>query len=517
MNTQNPPASKGALPTLQNFIFDLDGVIWRGNSPIEGAVEAVSQLKAAGKRCFFCTNNSRKEPGEFAARLREVGIEADDADVMTSSLATVFYLESQYTGPFTAYVIGEAGLISMLRRTGSIVTTSPLIPQRSELHGVNEAVDCVVVGIDSAFSYHKMRVAQRLILSGARFIATNRDSTFPTPNGVVPGAGAIVASIETATGVSPIVLGKPQPLMLQLLIQKFNLHPAETAMVGDRIDTDMSAAHRAGIRGLFVATGVHTVEQARRGKGEQKPDGIYADLPSMCTGIVEKAAKVADAFAAAAAFGGAAAAAAAPADEVAAAPVSAFDTLPPDENPLQPVPAQNESPEVTLESLQNADAPVAAASASPFSLDSLQPLNQGPVPPESAYDPGESAEESPFDTSFSWLDEEAAATGSNGAESQTEAPDAAAPDAAATDSPFAFDDLLTPPQSEAAATTTSPQAQDAAAEVQNFGASFAEPDSNAPEAVGNTQPDAQPATNGTNGAQNGEANDKWWDSLDKLV
>lgn len=278
--------SAASLSHLEAFIFDLDGVIWKGNAPIEGAVESIARLRAAGKRVFYCTNNSRRAPADFAETLRSIGIECEDDEIMTSSTATSLYLQSLFTGPYTAYVVGEDGLVQTIRRTGAIVMTSPIVPQRSDLHDNHGSVDCVIVGLDATFTYHKLRVAQRLIMNGARFIATNRDATFPTPYGLVPGAGSVVAAVETATGVTPVTLGKPQPFMAQLLMQKFGLSPEITCMVGDRLDTDIVSAKRAHIAALLVTTGVHSREVGERAKNLQKPDAIFDDMPALCEAIL---------------------------------------------------------------------------------------------------------------------------------------------------------------------------------------------------------------------------------------
>jgi 4-nitrophenyl phosphatase len=270
------------ISRLSALIFDLDGVIWRGNTPVPGAVESVARLRAAGKRCFYCTNNSRKAPADFVAALAGMGVEAEEEEIMTSSSATALYLSQQLTGDFSAYIVGEDGLSSALRKVGARIVSD----REAESDGDNWGdfpVDCVVAGIDRHFTYDKLRLAQRFILKGARFIATNRDSTFPVAGGVVPGAGSIVAAIETATGISPITIGKPQPLMMHLLLQKFSLVPAETAMIGDRLDTDIMAAKRAGIGALYVATGVNTLEEAQRARGDLKPDVLLDDLPALCT------------------------------------------------------------------------------------------------------------------------------------------------------------------------------------------------------------------------------------------
>ncbi|MBV9865176.1 MAG: HAD-IIA family hydrolase [Abitibacteriaceae bacterium] len=271
------------LRALDNFIFDLDGVIWRGNTAIEGAVESVARLRAAGKRCFYCTNNSSRTQSDFATRLKAIGLEMEKQHVITSSSATALYLADQFKAPFSAYVIGGEGIVTALQSIGAQVFTG------SEADGFpsdTTAVDCVVVGIDRAFTYDKLRLAQHFILKGAGFIATNRDATFPTENGVVPGAGSLVASVETASGVHPVEIGKPQPLMLQLALEQFHLPAATTVMVGDRLDTDIACAHRAGIPALLVTTGVTTMAVALEATGEYKPDAIFENLPAMCHAVL---------------------------------------------------------------------------------------------------------------------------------------------------------------------------------------------------------------------------------------
>jgi 4-nitrophenyl phosphatase len=265
----------GAVTTL---IFDLDGVVWRGNSPIEGAVEAISQLEAAGKRCLYCTNNSSQTPAAFVEKLKNLGIEADEDDIITSSTATALYLSAQYTGPFLAYVVGGEGIQAAIQKIGARIVYDRDIEDDTK-------VDCVVAGIDRSFTYDKLNTAQRLIRSGALFVATNRDSTYPVEHGVVPGAGSIVAAIEAASGATPVTIGKPRPVMIQLVQQKFKLQPNEIAFIGDRLDTDIVCARRAGVAALLVLTGVTTLQQARRAKGELRPDSVFPDLASL-VGVV---------------------------------------------------------------------------------------------------------------------------------------------------------------------------------------------------------------------------------------
>ncbi|HVF09969.1 MAG TPA: phosphoglycolate/pyridoxal phosphate family phosphatase, partial [Abditibacteriaceae bacterium] len=266
------------LANISTCLFDLDGVIWRGDTVIEGAVESVRRLQEAGKHCLYCTNNSHSTRADYVEKLRGMGIEATEDDVITSASATAHYLSAVFTGPFLAYVIGGPGIITSLQKLGARVIIGEVEDETR--------VDCVVVGIDRAFSYDKLRSAQRLILNGALFVATNRDTTYPTENGVVPGAGSLVASIEAASGVTPVVVGKPRPAMVQMMLDKLGVAPAQALLVGDRLDTDIVCAHRAGIAALFVATGVTPLETATRAKGEHKPDALFENLPALCDAVL---------------------------------------------------------------------------------------------------------------------------------------------------------------------------------------------------------------------------------------
>ncbi len=236
------------------------------------------RLRAAGKRCLYATNNSSRTQSDFGARLRNIGVELDDSDVMTSSSATALYLSGELRPGFSAYVIGGEGIINALRAIGAEVTTGD--------NADASAADCVVVGIDREFTYAKLRNAHRLIDNGARFIATNRDATFPTENGLTPGAGSLVAAVMTATGVTPTTIGKPEPLMLQLCLRALGLPGPQVVMIGDRLDTDIACAHRAGMPAFLVETGVTTRAAAEAAQGEERPDATFADLPALCDAIL---------------------------------------------------------------------------------------------------------------------------------------------------------------------------------------------------------------------------------------
>lgn len=268
----------GAVSTL---VFDLDGVVWRGDTPIDSAITAINKLRAAGKRCLFCTNNSSQTQAAFVAKLAGMGIEGlAEEEILTSSSATALYLSAQYTGPFLAYVIGGEGIRQAIQKIGARIVPDSDITEETN-------VDCVVAGIDREFNYEKLNVAQRLIRRGALFVATNRDATYPTEDGVIPGAGSIVSAIETAGGTTPVTIGKPRPVMLQLIMQQYGLQPEQLAFIGDRLDTDVVCARRAGVPALLVTTGVTTLQQARRAKGEMRPDAVFPNLASFAEVMLE--------------------------------------------------------------------------------------------------------------------------------------------------------------------------------------------------------------------------------------
>ena len=226
-----------------------------------------------GKRPLFATNNSSRAPEYFAQRLQAMNINAAPEDVVTSATATAFYVRSHWPRA-RVFVVGEEGVQTLLREAGAQVVTI------EDAHEA-QSVDLVVAGIDRSFTYEKLRLAQKFILSGAKFIATNRDATFPVEGGVVPGAGSIVAAIECASGVVPLSMGKPEPAMLLGILERFGLRPDEAAIVGDRLDTDIACGARAGIGTVCVGTGVTSLEVAQKARGELKADLLFADLPAL--------------------------------------------------------------------------------------------------------------------------------------------------------------------------------------------------------------------------------------------
>lgn len=231
------------------ILLDLDGVLYTGPEPIAGSAEAVERLRRAGKRIAFVTNNSSRTPGEVAARLTSLGIHAEPAEVVTSALATATLLGERGTG--SAFVIGEEGLLTALADAGIALIDDP-----------DGTVDAVVVGFDRTVDYAKLRDAAVLVERGARLVASNPDPSFPAPGGQAwPGAGALLAVIETTTGVRAEVVGKPEaPLLRRALDDAGGGRPL---VVGDRLDTDIAGAVGLGWDSALVLTGSTRREDVR--------------------------------------------------------------------------------------------------------------------------------------------------------------------------------------------------------------------------------------------------------------
>ena len=252
-------------PLLQHydaFLFDLDGVLYRGADPIEGAPAALAALRAAGRRVAFMTNNSARPPSVVAERLRRVGIQADPEEVETSAQATAELLAGR--GCRTAFVIGEAGIKEALAAAGI------------EVLGAKPAdADAVVVGWDRQADYAKLRTASVLIQGGAVFVGTNGDASFPAADGTAwPGAGALLAAIATATGASPEIVGKPNaPLYIAARARAGGGVPL---VIGDRLDTDIAGAAALGWDSLLVLTGI--TRRAELATSSVRPTHVSEDL-----------------------------------------------------------------------------------------------------------------------------------------------------------------------------------------------------------------------------------------------
>lgn len=244
-----------------SYVVDMDGVIYHGHRLIPGAVEFVERLKAGGHKFLFLTNNSQWTPRDLRHRLEGIGISVEESAFHTSALATAEFLKQQMPGG-TAYVIGGAGLTNALYEAGYTLT--------------ERDPDYVVVGDTRSYDYEKIERAVRLVLNGARFVATNLDVSGPSEDGLQPACGALVAPIELATGRKPYFVGKPNPLMMRTALRKLGAHSGEAFMVGDRMDTDIVVGTEAGMRTILVLSGVSTRETIEA--YPYRPTHVYEDV-----------------------------------------------------------------------------------------------------------------------------------------------------------------------------------------------------------------------------------------------
>jgi NagD protein len=234
---------------IRSWLMDMDGVLVREELPIPGANEFLTKLRERGIPFLVLTNNSIYTRRDLAARLRTSGLNVPEESIWTSALATARFLEGQRPGG-SAFVIGEAGLTTALHDAGYTLTEyNP---------------DYVVLGETRTYSFERITKAIRLVNGGARFIATNPDNVGPAPDGVLPATGSVAALISTATGVAPYFVGKPNPLMMRSALNAIDAHSETTAMIGDRMDTDIVAGLEAGLEAILVLTGVTNASEAER-------------------------------------------------------------------------------------------------------------------------------------------------------------------------------------------------------------------------------------------------------------
>ena len=231
------------------FLIDMDGVIYRGSELIPGADRFVRELRTRDIPFLFLTNNSQRTRRDVVARLARMGLEVEDTHVFTSAMATARFLAHQKpTG--TAFVIGEGGLLTALHQNGYAV--------------VDHDPDYVVVGEGRTFNLELVEAAVRMILGGAKLIATNLDPNCPTQNGLRPGCGAMVAMLETATGAKAFSVGKPSPVMMRAARKELGLTTDETTMIGDTMETDILGGVQLGFHTVLVLSGGTKAEDLPR-------------------------------------------------------------------------------------------------------------------------------------------------------------------------------------------------------------------------------------------------------------
>lgn len=253
---------EGRLFALEHLIVDMDGVLYRGNEAIPGTVGFLSFLRGRGISFVLATNNSTRTPQQYVDKLSDMGVGVRADEILTSAQATADYLASVAPPGTRVFVVGQDGLWTALRDAGFTL--------------VDDDAEYVVAGMDFTICYERLAQATLLIRAGARFIGTNPDLTFPSERGIVPGAGSLLAFLEAATDVTPVVIGKPGTAMMEQAMARMSARAATTAILGDRLETDILAGQRAGLATLLVLSGV--TDRALLDGAEIQPDLVFRDV-----------------------------------------------------------------------------------------------------------------------------------------------------------------------------------------------------------------------------------------------
>lgn len=247
----------------------MDGVVWKSDAPIGDLPATFRKIRERGLKFVFATNNGTKTPESYQEKLRDLGVEIDSAQVVTSALGLAFMLAAKYPRGTKIFMIGGDGIRVALEEKGFEIMSVERAPE----------AEVFVMGIDRAISFDKVAEATLLVRAGIPFYTTNTDRTFPTPRGEIPGAGAWLSVVTFATGVQPIVAGKPFPYLMELSLERLGTKKEETLVVGDRLETDIAAGQAAGCPTALMLSGVSTREQAEAWK--PAPDIIAESLSEL--------------------------------------------------------------------------------------------------------------------------------------------------------------------------------------------------------------------------------------------
>jgi 4-nitrophenyl phosphatase len=223
----------------------MDGVLWLGDTPLPGLVEFFDFLRRRSIPFILATNNASKTPHQYTEKLAGFGVAVKPEEILNSSLAAAAYLKREFASGAPIHLLGMDGLYEAVAAAGFTI-----VPDASR------PVEAVVAGADFKLTYDKLKYAALLIQRGARFIGTNPDLTYPFVEGLAPGAGAILAALEATTGVAPIIIGKPKPFMFEVAMEMMGSTPNQTAMLGDRLETDILGGQQAGVTTILLTTGI---------------------------------------------------------------------------------------------------------------------------------------------------------------------------------------------------------------------------------------------------------------------
>lgn len=250
------------LDNIKALVLDMDGVLWRENEAIGDLNANFRKFEKAGLKVLMATNNSTKTPQQYVEKLAGLGATVSNDQIITSGMGVAYLLQKRFPNGGSIYVVGEPSLKLTIEEAGFTISEKDTI--------------AVVGAVDRNITFEKLKIATLLIRSGVPFYATNPDRTFPTPEGLIPGSGAILAAITTATDVEPIIAGKPSSTLYDFALERLGTKPEETLAVGDRIETDILGGQRAGLRTALVLSGI-----ASRAEGEAWQPAIDLIVPEL--------------------------------------------------------------------------------------------------------------------------------------------------------------------------------------------------------------------------------------------
>lgn len=256
------------LRSVRHLIVDMDGVLYRGDAPMPGLQAFLAFLRAHDIAFQLVTNNATLSTGMYVKKMARMGVDVPEECVLTSAIAAVDHIAARHPRGSHVYAIGEEGLMDALQQAGMVLSRQDPI--------------AVVVSMDHDITYAKLREATLLIRSGVPFIATNPDLTLPVPEGLVPGAGSIIAAVAAASGQKPLIVGKPEPLLMERAMARMGAAPETTAAVGDRLETDVLSARRARVLSILVLSGAS--QRAQLAGSEVQPDIVLDDIRSLVAG-----------------------------------------------------------------------------------------------------------------------------------------------------------------------------------------------------------------------------------------
>jgi HAD superfamily hydrolase (TIGR01450 family) len=272
------------------LLVDLDGVVYRGSEPVPGVAAVLADRAARGDDVVYVTNNSMHYRADYVTRLAGMGAPITPDTVVSSARATALYVAELDPPVRRVLVVGAGGLEREARDVGLDVVTAAhaatrMTQERIDGFAAAGSPDAVLVGLDPALTYARLAAAADCIRAGARFVATNRDPVYPTERGLQPGAGAIVAALEAASGVVPESIGKPGPRLLEIAAHAVGRDPGEAIMVGDGVGTDLAAANVLGIPCVFMLTGVSTRDHLDALPLEDQPMRVVEDADGLAAAL----------------------------------------------------------------------------------------------------------------------------------------------------------------------------------------------------------------------------------------